>query len=164
MGAMRRWASLGASGVVLVLLRGTAHAAIAVAPDAVSATPGERIAFVPSGGSGTYRWSLGEAPSGGAIDANGSYVAGPYADVDDVVVLADIAGNTTKATVHVTTTPVVATDGGSPKFTPSPGINLAGGADADNCSVRGVGAPASEFGAAGLALALAFALARRRHG
>ena len=76
----------------------------------------------------------------------------------------DDAGDDT--TLHVETTPVP--DGGTPlpvRTQPaSRGVNLAGGADGDNCAVRGVGAPASGMGAAALALALAFSLTRRRRG
>ena len=49
--------------------------------------------IVPSGGSGTgYTWALSQNASGGTIDANGLYTAGPTGNVRDTITLTDSTG------------------------------------------------------------------------
>lgn len=64
--------------------------ALAIDPAETSATPLQILAFSASGGTGDYRFTLTDDPSGGTIEARrGTYLAGSVGGVTDVVTLED---------------------------------------------------------------------------
>lgn len=69
-------------------------AGIAITPAAPAPPPRGALEFVAAGGSGTgYVWSLTANPSGGTIEADGSYVAGAVGNTTDVVRVVDSLAN-----------------------------------------------------------------------
>lgn len=67
-------------------------------------TVGTTMTCVPRGGSGQgYRWHLVDGPSGGHVDPlTGVYVAGPQAEVTDVLAVSDSEGAVTTVNLLVT--------------------------------------------------------------
>jgi len=69
------------------------------------ANPRRLAIFMPSGGSGVYRFEMAEKPSGGEIDSvTGAYVAGGVTDVTDIIRLTDV-GCTGEVTTPVQVVP-----------------------------------------------------------
>ncbi len=90
---------------------GSAHAAdpqddattLAIDPAATSSAPGGVVVFHATGGSGSgYAWSMEDNPSGGWVEANGTYHAGLFPLVQDRVRVTDGAGHSATATIDVT--------------------------------------------------------------
>jgi hypothetical protein len=85
----------------------TATAPIHVGPG-VTVTPGtgklwpyQKQAFTATGGGGTFTYNLTANSSGGHIDANGNYTAGPNGGTDDGIEVLDALGNRGTASIHV---------------------------------------------------------------
>jgi LruC domain-containing protein len=94
---------LGALSIVVQL-------PIAISPVTATVAPGTTQSFTATGGSGTYTFNV-SGPSGGSIDpATGLYTAGSsctLADCHDTVEVADDAGHSAVADVHVAIPPSV---------------------------------------------------------
>ena len=76
--------------------------ALALAPVSALVAPNKRATFVASGGTAPYVFSVSTNNSGGSIDANGQYLAGPAGLVTDTVTVTDAALDTVTASVTVT--------------------------------------------------------------
>jgi hypothetical protein len=90
-------------------LGNVASASIAVGPGVSitspppTASPGDRVTFAASGGSGTgYAWSLPTNHSGGSITTAGVYQPGSTVGTSDTVKVVDSLGNSASASVEVT--------------------------------------------------------------
>jgi len=80
-----------------------APATLAIAPTSISVAAGSGVAFVASGGTPPYAWSLAASPSGGFIEVSrGIYTAGATGGTTDVVQLRDSVGAQVQASVTVT--------------------------------------------------------------
>jgi hypothetical protein len=73
-----------------------------IVPSVASVAPRASQVFVADGGSGEYTWTLSPNGSGGSIDNNGNYTAGPKGNANDVVTVQDRAGHSASASVSVT--------------------------------------------------------------
>jgi len=96
----------------------TVTAGVFIWPSSVFTPPRGSVSFTATDGSGTgYTWALITNASGGSIDAaTGDYVAGPTANVTDVVQVTDSLGNV--ATRNVTVTAGVSVSPASASTTP----------------------------------------------
>ncbi len=108
--SLPRWVEIGLAWVVALACAlpvlawpGLARAAsLAASPATATVAPRGMQTFTASGGSGAgYAWSMAAAPSGGTIDNNGNYTAGPTPNVTDQVQVTDSALNVATATVTV---------------------------------------------------------------
>jgi hypothetical protein len=75
---------------------------VSVTPQAPSVSPAGTVDFVATGGIGApFTWSMASAPSGGAVDSAGHYVAGHNGFQSDVVRATDALGNLGETSVSV---------------------------------------------------------------
>lgn len=75
---------------------------VSIAPSAPATPPLGGLAFVASGGSGAYTWSLSQVGSGNpSLGAGGAYAAGALGNSADVVTATDSRGNTASVSVSV---------------------------------------------------------------
>jgi hypothetical protein len=104
---------------------------------------GTQTFTVSGGGGGPYSWSIAVNNSGGSIDSNGKYTAGPIGNVVDSVAVSDQYGGTTIVSITVTAGVAVApssvtlvprasqiftaSDGAGPPYTWSLTVNNSGG-------------------------------------
>jgi uncharacterized repeat protein (TIGR01451 family) len=81
----------------------TVGPALSLSPSSPSIAPRGPLTFSAGGGSGSgYQYALASNSSGGSIDAaTGAYLAGPIANVTDVVEATDSLGNTASVNVSV---------------------------------------------------------------
>jgi uncharacterized protein (TIGR03382 family) len=76
---------------------------LVVSPSSATLPPLGSQVFAVSGGSGEgYTWAFATNASSGSLTAAGAYKAGPEGDVSDVLRVTDSIGNSTSATVRVT--------------------------------------------------------------
>jgi N-acetylneuraminic acid mutarotase len=101
---------------------------VVISPASASVPPRGSTTLTASGGSGTaFAWTLATNASGGEIDANGIYTAGPTGGVTDVVQVVDSIGTVGQASVAVgpgvgvTPATVTMVVGGTKAFTASGG-------------------------------------------
>lgn len=74
---------------------------LALSPPSAAVSSNAVVSFEAVGGSNAFSWKMKDAPSGGSIDSAGHYVAGPIGGVQDIVEVADSAGNSLTATVDI---------------------------------------------------------------
>jgi hypothetical protein len=81
----------------------TVAAALTVTPTAATLPPRGKQQLTAKGGSGVYTWKLlGSSGSGGSVDADGLYTAGPTGVTTDTIVVADSLGATANAAFVIT--------------------------------------------------------------
>ncbi len=90
--------SLGNTGTRMIAI----GSALRVDPATASVPPLGTLTLVAAGGSGGYIFAFGTSASGGEIDGNGKYVAGPNGGTLDVIEVSDSAGTTIEVAIAVT--------------------------------------------------------------
>src|SRR4051812_26155865 len=96
----------------------SSSAGYSMLPPSFTLVVGESKTFTSSGGTAPYAFSISTNLSGGTIDANGVYTAGPTSGVTDTLLVTDANGRAASATaivkaaltVTAPTTPVMVTD------------------------------------------------------
>src|SRR5207244_1977624 len=79
----------------------TVTAGVSLSPASATKAPKDSQTFVPSGGSGTFTWSVTTNLSGASVTSGGVYTAGATGGVTDVLTATDSFGNTKTASITV---------------------------------------------------------------
>lgn len=113
---------------------------LTVAPAEPWVTPGQELRLQVSGGSGAPRFALAENRSGALLDeARGAYLAGPTADVVDLIAITDPACPDARLDVSVHVAPPVSLTPSAATLRPGTRLTpeITGGTDAITCRLEG---------------------------